>query len=250
MAPAPCGRGARAGAAAVPRFWAQPGAALPRGLGRACAIRGSPAGPPLATWRPPTRRPRHARHRHAAADPLLVSRDADGDARGRAQAVPPARPRPGAVGGWGRRAIGHGRPLLPPHREAVQGLLQRRPARLRLSRLGIRAGWVRAAHSAAPARTAGPDAHGHAGLSRRITLWLSVGGARRTAVRPAGVRRGSAGLPAHRRILRTLDLRRSAADGEQLRQRAFLLRPSRVLRRPGPPGTGEARDRGTRRTAS
>ena len=134
------------------------------------------------------------------------------------------------------------------HRTAKlsKGWMQRRPDRLRLSRLDLRP------HRQARPRAAIPGAAGgaepvDAGLPLRGALRLRLGRARRAA-RADPRRRGGARsvVPAHPAVLRGVEHVGVPADGEFVRQRAFRLRAQGHVRPAQPAAAGEIRDQGNR----
>ena len=142
-----------------------------------------------------------------------------------------------------RRLAGRAaRPLLPPHRQAVQGLGQRAwRHRLRLSRLGIRL-LRRLRTDSAGARQPGPCRRPRAGLSRRGEVRLCLGRAGRSAAADSRFPRGRRPrLSPHPAVLRALEHQSAARDGERFRQFALQLRPPCQFRHRRPAQTREIR---------
>src|SRR6516165_11783574 len=166
----------------------------------------------------------HALHQTKGPPPLLVCDRADRDARGWAEAVYPARRENRHVPRCRGKTGGACRSLLPSHRQAVERLEQQRQYHLWLPRLDLRPHRQARAHPAVFARSAAAR-RARQGFPLRHALWVRVGCARGSL---AADPRPSAGprsiLPAHPSVLRSLEHRSAANDGEFIRQRALLLR--------------------------
>ena len=183
----------------------------------------------------------------AAVPPLLVSGDAARETARRAAALRAARPGARAVSRCRRPAGGAGRSLLPPLGAPFARQRVRRRPRLRVPRLAVRPQRPVRADAAATRPEARPAAAGEV-VPLRGALRLRLGRAGGAALRhPAHPRGRESRVPPGARVLRGLEHRRAARDGERARHGAPELRAPRHLRHARAPG-GEGRgDRGVRR---
>ncbi len=134
-------------------------------------------------------------------------------------------------------------PLLPSHRQAVEGLVQRRAtssAAITAGPTTATASWSMIPQFPCEQPRAGRHAPNPFAAKRATAM---SGSPRRAAApilrRPRGAR---SGLSPHPPVLRPLEHVVAPADGELVRQRAFRLRPQGHVRRHQPAEAREIRD--------